>query len=99
MTSTNVTSLVVHQLSKGPIATSLHAVRNPFQAIRNVFRKPQVSANFPVNGKKVKLSAEEIEELSRKYGDIDDVGDLAFEVIKDLKLVDTKWRNFPKKKG
>jgi hypothetical protein len=56
-----------------------------------------VTANFPVYGKKVKLSAEKTEELSRKYGDIDNVADLAYEVVKDLKLVDTKWRNFPKK--
>jgi hypothetical protein len=97
MTSNNVASFVVHQLSNGTSSTSLHAIQNPFQAIRNVFRKPKVTANFPVNGKKVKLSPKKTEELSKKYGDIDDVGDLAYEIIKDLKLVDTKWRNFPKK--
>jgi hypothetical protein len=46
-------------------------------------------ANFPVNGKKVKLSAEKTEELSRRHGHIDDEREPADEVSKDFKLVDT----------
>ncbi|KAG7338617.1 hypothetical protein IV203_029791 [Nitzschia inconspicua] len=77
--------------------TALNALPNPFRAIRNRFRKPRVTANFPVNGKKVKLTPEKTEQLSKKYSNIQDVGDRAFEVIKDLELVDTKWKTFPKK--
>ena len=72
----------------------LEARRNPFRRIRNLFRKPKVTANFPVDGKKVNLSAEKTEALSQKYQDIDDVGEKAYQVLMDLELVDTKWKSF-----
>lgn len=76
----------------------LEARWNPFRRIRNIFRKPKVTANFPVDGKKVNLSAEKSEALSQKYQDIDDVGEKAYQVVMDLELVDTKWRSFDKSK-
>lgn len=101
MTCVAVNSFVCQpqQRMEGHRSTALNAVPNPFRAIKNVFRrKPKVTANFPVYGKKVKLTAEKTKELSRKYGRIEDVGDLAYEVIKDLELVDTKWKKFAPKK-
>jgi hypothetical protein len=92
-----VNAFVCHSRPNRSFSTALRAVPNPFRAIRNTFRKPKVTANFPVNGKKVKLTAEKTEQLTQKYADIEDVGDLAYEVIKDLELVDTKWRKYPKK--
>ena len=76
----------------------LEARRNPFRRIKNLFRKPKVTANFPVEGKKVKMSAEKEEELFQKYKDIDDVEEKAYQVVMDLELVDTKWRSFDKSK-
>jgi len=67
--------------------SALQARRNPFRAIRNLFRKPTVTANFPLNGKKIKLSTEKSEELSRKYQNITDVEEKAFQVLLDLELV------------
>jgi len=72
---------------------------NPFRAIRNLLRKPNISANFPVNGKKVKISAEKSKELSQKYEEIDDIGEKAYQVVMDLELVDMKWRKYERKRG
>jgi hypothetical protein len=80
------------------LVNPLEARRNPFRRIQNLFRKPKVTANFPVDGKKVKISAEKTEELSQKYKSIDDVGERAYQVVMDLELVDTKWRSFDNRK-
>jgi hypothetical protein len=67
--------------------TALGVKRNPFRALKGLFRKPKIEANFPLNGKKIKLSVEKAEELSRKYEAIDDVGERAFNILLDLELV------------
>jgi hypothetical protein len=61
--------------------------RNPIRALKDLFRKPKVTANFPLKRKKITLSAEKAEELSKKYEGINDVGERAFNMLLDLDLV------------
>eukprot|EP00534_Pseudo-nitzschia_fraudulenta_P003871 CAMPEP_0201117588 /NCGR_PEP_ID=MMETSP0850-20130426/1561_1 /ASSEMBLY_ACC=CAM_ASM_000622 /TAXON_ID=183588 /ORGANISM="Pseudo-nitzschia fraudulenta, Strain WWA7" /LENGTH=116 /DNA_ID=CAMNT_0047382025 /DNA_START=89 /DNA_END=439 /DNA_ORIENTATION=+ len=47
----------------------------------------EVQSNFPVDGKKVKLSNGRAKDLAKKYQDIEDLGERAFEVLVDLNMV------------
>jgi hypothetical protein len=46
-----------------------------------------VTANFPLNGKKIKMSPEKSDELAAKYRNITNVEEKAFQVLIDLELV------------
>jgi hypothetical protein len=61
--------------------------RNPLRSIKNIFKKPKTSANFPLEGKKVKLTTERAAELAKKYETIETVEEHAYHVLLDLELV------------
>eukprot|EP00536_Pseudo-nitzschia_multiseries_P009048 jgi/Psemu1/306265/fgenesh1_kg.245_\ len=44
-------------------------------------------SNFPVSGKKIKMSNGRAKDLAKKYKDIDDIGERAFQILVDLKMV------------
>mmetsp|Transcript_27948 Transcript_27948/g.75974 ORF Transcript_27948/g.75974 Transcript_27948/m.75974 type:complete len:116 (-) Transcript_27948:3062-3409(-) len=48
---------------------------------------PEPDSNFPINGRKIKLSNDRAKDLAKKYEDIDDLGEKAFQILVDLKMV------------
>jgi hypothetical protein len=67
--------------------SALEARRNPLRSIRNLFRRPKVTANFPLDGKKIKMSPEKSQELAEKYKNITNLEEKAYQILIDLGLV------------
>jgi hypothetical protein len=61
--------------------------RSPLQSLKNMFRKPKTTANFDLEGKKVKLSTQRAAELAKKYEAMDKIEDRAYNVLLDLDLI------------
>jgi len=69
--------------------TSVLYGKNPIKKIKKLFRgtSPKSESNFPADGKMVKLSSGRAKELAKKYADIDDVGERAYQMLIDLDMV------------
>jgi len=63
--------------------------KNPIKKIKKLFRgtSSKTESNFPADGTMVKLSSGRAKELAKKYADIDDVGERAYQILVDLDMV------------
>ena len=85
--------------SRTPAASALYGKRErALNKVKKIFNKddkdtPAAAAeettdsNLPIDRQQVKLSNSRAKDLAKKYKDIDDVGERAFQVLVDLKMV------------
>lgn len=71
----------------GKRARAMKKVKKIFKGDDEVADVAETQTNFPNEGQKVKLSNSRAKDLAKKYQDIDDLEERAFQVLTDLKMV------------